>query len=418
MIRIRWWRRMFVDQRTKRAKFVPESLGNSRVTVDLDESLDPIKGPAPLRRRNPRKNVWGSETLDARYELGGSSIARCSSPSSTSSSVLSFDSHPKETLGSERPRSLSFRHQLAVMKRKAGRPKLRRLDRVLLAALSRLVPRQRWSCFIVSPQTILRWHRELVARKWTFKRARTGRPPLDSELVALIISMARENPRWGCIRIKGELQGLGHRVGVTTIRTILRRAGIDPAPRRDGPSWSEFLRSQARGIVACDFFTVETAFLRTLYVLSFIHIRTRRIRVVGVTRNPDSAWVTQQARNLAMSDDLDRVRFLIRDRDSKFTASFDEVFRSEGARVILTPIRAPRANAFAERFIRTARTEVLDQVLVLGRGHLLRLLSVSRPTSTRNDHTAASASWRPTPSVFRQSRFRSIGSSGAGCSAA
>ena len=281
---------------------------------------------------------------------------------------------------------LVLRHQLAVMKRKAGRPKLRRLDRVLLAALSRLVPRQRWSCFVVSPQTILRWHRELVARKWTYRHAKTGRPSLDSELVALIISMARENPRWGCMRIKGELQGLGHRVGVTTIRTILRRAGIDPAPRRDGPSWSEFLRSQARGIVACDFFTVETAFLRTLYVLFFIHIRTRRIRVVGVTRNPDSAWVTQQARNLAPSNDLDRVRFLIRDRDSKFTASFDEVFRSEGARVMLTPIRAPRANAFAERFVRTARTEVLDQVLVLGRGHLLRLLSVYEATSIPTDH--------------------------------
>jgi hypothetical protein len=269
---------------------------------------------------------------------------------------------------------LVLRHQLAVMKRKSGLPKLRRLDRTLLAAFAGLVPRKRWSCFIVSPQTILRWHRELVARKWTFRHRRLGRPPLDPELLALIISMAKDNPRWGFHRIKGELQGLGHRVGATTIRTILRRAGIDPAPRRDGPSWSEFLRAQADGILACNFFCVETVFLRTLYVLFFIEIGCRRIHIEGVTRNPDAAWVTQRARNLAMDGRLSNVRFLVRDRDSKFTASFDEVFRSEGARVIKTPARAPKANAFAERFVRTARAEVLDQVLVLGRRHLLRLL--------------------------------------------
>ncbi|MEO8425252.1 MAG: integrase core domain-containing protein [Actinomycetota bacterium] len=176
------------------------------------------------------------------------------------------------------------------------------------------------------------------------------------------------------MRIKGELQGVGHRVGVTTIRTILRRARIDPAPRRDGPSWSEFLKAQAEGIMACDFFTVETVFLRTLYVLFFVELSTRRVRIAGVTSNPDAVWVTQQARNLSMADDLDNVRHLIRDRDSKFTASFDEVFRSEGGHVILTPIRAPKANAFAERFVRTIRAEVFDLVLVLGRRHLLRLL--------------------------------------------
>ena len=179
---------------------------------------------------------------------------------------------------------LVLRHQLAVLTRQTGRPKLRRSDRMVLAAFARLVPRDRWSCFVVSPQTILRWHRELVARKWTYQHARIGRPPLDPELVALIIEMARRNPRWGCMRIKGELQGLGHRVGVTTIRTILRRAGINPAPRRDGPSWSEFLRAQAHGILACDFFTVETVFLRTLYVLFFIEVGSRRILIGGVTR--------------------------------------------------------------------------------------------------------------------------------------
>jgi putative transposase len=269
---------------------------------------------------------------------------------------------------------LMLRHQLVVLKRKAGRPRLRRRDRMLLAAFSRLVPRERLSCFIVSPQTILRWHRELVRRKWTYRHARTGRPPLDPQLVVLIIEMARRNPRWGCMRIKGELQGLGHRVGATTIRTILRRGGINPAPRRDGPSWREFLSAQARGIVACDFFTVETVFLRTLYVLFFIELSTRRVRIVGVTRNPDAAWVTQQARNLSMADELDGIRFLIRDRDSKFTTSFDEVFRTEGARVLKTPVRAPKANAFAERFVRTARAEVFDLVLVTGRRHLAILL--------------------------------------------
>jgi putative transposase len=162
---------------------------------------------------------------------------------------------------------------------------------MMIASLADLIDRDRWSGFIVSPATILRWHRELVRRKWTFRHRKGGRPPLDSALVRLIVQMARENPRWGVIRIKGELQGLGHRVGATTIRTILRRAGIGPAPRRDGPSWSEFLRSQAQGILACDFFTVETVALRTLYVLFLIEIGTRRVRIVGVTGNPDGGWV-------------------------------------------------------------------------------------------------------------------------------
>ena len=162
---------------------------------------------------------------------------------------------------------LVLRHQLAVLKRSNPRPRLRRRDRMVIAALADLLDRDRWSGFIVSPATILRWHRELVRRKWTFRYRKAGRPPLDPALVRLIVQMARANPRWGVIRIKGELQGLGHRVGATTIRTILRRAGIGPAPRRDGPCWSEFLRSQAQGILACDFFTVHTVALRTLYVL-------------------------------------------------------------------------------------------------------------------------------------------------------
>jgi len=182
---------------------------------------------------------------------------------------------------------LVLRHQLTVLKRANPRPRMRRWDRMLIAVLSRTIPRDRWSGFIVTPATILRWHRELVARQWTFRHKKTGRPPLDPEIVSLIVEMAKDNPRWGVIRIKGELQGLGYRIGATTIRTILRRARIGPAPRR-GPTWSEFLRAQARGIVACDFFTVDTAFLKTLYVLFVIELGARRVRIAGVTANPDS----------------------------------------------------------------------------------------------------------------------------------
>lgn len=268
---------------------------------------------------------------------------------------------------------LVLRHQLAVLKRQNPRPKLSRRDRMMLAALAGLVSRERWEGFVVKPATILRWHRELVRRKWTYKHKRTGRPPLDPALVSLIIQIAKQNPRWGAIRIKGELKGLGYMVGVTTIRMILRRSGVGPAPRR-GPSWSEFLRAQAHSILATDFFTVETALLRTLYVFFVIEVGSRRVKILDVTSNPDGAWVTQQARNLATQGGLENVRFLIRDRDCKFTGPFDEVFRSEGIRVIKTPVRSPKANAYAERFVRTIRSELLDLVLVAGRGHLRRLL--------------------------------------------
>ena len=167
---------------------------------------------------------------------------------------------------------------------------------------------------------------------------------------------------------------VGHPVSATTVRTILLRHGLDPAPRRSGPTWTEFLRSQASGILACDFFTVETLRLKTLYVLFFIEISTRRVHVVGATAHPDSAWVTQQARNLAIKERLTAIRFLLHDRDAKFSGPFDEVFRTEEVRVIRTPILAPRANAFAELFVKTVRSECLDHVLVYGRRHLDRML--------------------------------------------
>jgi putative transposase len=270
---------------------------------------------------------------------------------------------------------LVLRHQVRVLQRQVKRPTLRRLDRILLAAASRAMPRDLWSSFAVRPETLLRWHRELVRRKWTYRRrGRPGRPPIDPEVRELVVRLGRENPRWGYQRIRGELLKLDLRISATTVRTILLRHGLDPAPRRDGPTWTEFLRSQAAGILACDFFTVETLLLRTLYVLFFIELSTRRVHVVGATARPDSGWVTQQARNLAIDERIVRVRFLLRDRDAKFSGPFDGVFETEGVRVIRTPIRAPRANAFAERFVRTVRTECLDHVLIYGRRHLERVL--------------------------------------------
>jgi transposase InsO family protein len=281
-----------------------------------------------------------------------------------------------------------LRHQLKVLKRQAGRPHLRHRDRLFMVTISRVLPRARWSAFVVSPQTLLRWHRELVRRKWTFRRKSAGgRPPIPDEVRDLILRMGRENPRWGCIRLRGELAKLGIRVSATKIRTLLRANGIGPAPRRDGPTWSQFLRSQGEGILALDFFAVETVLLRTIYVLFAIHLGSRRVHVLGVTRNPDSAWVTQQARNLAVGERFEGIRFVIRDRDAKYAGPFDEVFRSEGIRIIKTPILAPRANAFAERWVRTVRAECLDWMLVLGRRHLDRvLLAYASHYNTRRPH--------------------------------
>jgi putative transposase len=282
--------------------------------------------------------------------------------------------------GDDGPKDLEIlvlRHELRVLRRKSGPAKLRFIDRVLLAAASRSIPRERWSCFLVTPATLLRWHRELVRKKWTYgERGKPGRPPIDPEVRGLVLRIARENPRWGCVRIQGELRKLGIRISATTIRNLLRIARLGPAPRRTGPTWTQFLRAQAQGVVASDFFTVETVWLQTLYVLLFIELGSRRIHLSSSTVHPDAAWVTQQARNLTMELD-DRpiaLRFLIRDRDTKFVGPFDEVFRSEGAKVILTPIRAPNANAYAERVIETVRAECLDWTLILGRRHLDRTL--------------------------------------------
>jgi len=273
---------------------------------------------------------------------------------------------------------LVLRHQLTVLRRQLPRPKLEPADRALLAAVSRALPRSRWSCFFVRPETLQRWHRHLIAGAWTYPHRQTGRPPLDQDVQQLIIRMAEENPTWGYQRIRGELLRLGVQVSATAIRTTLRRHRLDPAPRRAATSWQAFLRRQAAGIVACDFFTVDTIWLRRLYVLFFIEHKTRRVHLAGVTANPDGAWVTQQARNLllVLGEQGRRVRLLLRDRDAKFSRSFDDVFRSEGGQVLMTPVRAPKANAYAERWVRTVRAECLDWLLVLGRAHLEQILRV------------------------------------------
>ncbi|MGZ4315296.1 MAG: integrase core domain-containing protein [Gaiellaceae bacterium] len=285
-----------------------------------------------------------------------------------------------------RPRSTEFkeleivvlRHQLAVLRRQADRPQLTKTDRVFLAAASRLLPRSRWRSFLVTPTTLLRWHRRLVARRWTYC-GRRGRPPIGREIRELVLRLARENPRWGYQRIVGELNGLGISVSATTVKKILRQAGLGPAGSRGGLSWRAFLRAQAQSMLAVDFFTVETIALQRLYVLFFIELGSRRVHLAGCTANPIGPWVTQQARQFAwtLQERPRSFRFLIRDRDSKFARDFDAVFASEGIQIIKTPVRAPKANATAERFVRTARAECLDWLLIVNRRHLERVLRVS-----------------------------------------
>jgi transposase len=224
------------------------------------------------------------------------------------------------------------------------------------------VSREHWSSFLVRPRTILGWHRALVKKRWTYPHRRPGRPLLAEETVELICRLARENPRWGYLRIVGELKKFGVIVSKTSVTTVLCRHRLQPAPRRTGPTWSQFLSAQAKGIVATDFFHVDTVLLRRLYVLFVIEIESRVLHVLGVTTNPNGPWVTQVAHNFAANvEEAGRhFRFLIRDRDTKFTRSFDEVFASIGVESIRTPVRSPQANAFAERWVRTVGEDCLD----------------------------------------------------------
>src|SRR6185312_8165094 len=273
---------------------------------------------------------------------------------------------------------LVLRHEVAVLRRQVRRPRLSWSDRAVFATLTRLLSQAGQLHRIVTPATILRWHRDLVTRRWTQpRRRRTGGRCTAPELCRLVLRLASENSTWGYRRIHGELAGLGYRLAPSTVWSILKRAGIDPAPRRDGPSWREFLRAQAHGILATDFFCVDTVLLHRLYVLFVVEHATRRVHLLGITANPTGAWVAQQARNLLMDlgDRAAQFNSLIRDRDTKFTSIFDAVFASEAIRILRTPVRAPRANAIAERWIGTVRRELLDRILIVNRRHLEHVLA-------------------------------------------
>ena len=313
---------------------------------------------------------------------------------------------------------LVLRHEVDVLRRHNPRPTLSWVDRALLSALSRLLPVNLRRLRLVSPRTLLRWHARLVARRWSYPRRQPGRPPVAQSVRALVLRMAQENPTWGYRRIQGELVGLGHTIAASTVWTILKKAGLDPAPRRSGPTWRQFLTAQAQAVLAVDFAHVDTVFLRRLYLLVVIEHGRRRVHLAGITAHPTGAWVTQQARNLLMDlgDRAEQFRFLIRDRDSKFIPAFDAVFTGADIRIIRTPVRAPRANAIAERFIGTLRRECLDHMLITGRRHLAVVLheylehyNTHRPHRSLNQHPPAGPTPPPSGATIQPLRRDRLG---------
>ncbi len=297
---------------------------------------------------------------------------------------------------------LVLRHQLAVLRRQVARPRPSWADRAVIAALSRLLPRALRGHLFVTPGTLLRWHSDLVKRRWAYTRRDPGRPPTRPTVPELVLRMAAENPHWGYRRIAGELTGLGRSAGASTVWAILKRAGIDPAPRRSGPTWADCLRSQASEIFAVDFFHVDTVLLQRLYCMVAMEISTRQVHLLGVTAQPTGGWAVQQARELLMvlDDRVDRVGFPIRDRDAKFTDAFDAVFASQAVRVLLTPVRAPRANAYIERWIGGCRRALLDRTLIINERHLRHVLTAYETHfNTHRPHRALqqAAPLRPLP---------------------
>ena len=312
---------------------------------------------------------------------------------------------------------LVLRHENAVLRRQISRVRYQPGDRLWLAALSWLIPRRRWGeVFAVTPATLLAWHRRLVAGKWDYtSRRRPGRPSTAAAIRKLVIGMPTDNPAWGHRRVQGELVRLGHQIAASTVWQILRAAGIDPAPRRPGPTWKQFLTAQARGMLAADFVHVDTVPLRRVYALIVIEHGTRRVHLAGITSNPDGAWTTQAARNFLM--DLgqltESVKFLIRDRAGQFTSSFDAVFTAAGMRILASPPQAPRANAICERMIGTLRRELLDRVLIVNEHHLRRVLTeylchcnAARPHRALGQLAPAQAHARPPQINLAEHRIR------------
>ncbi|MDQ3354371.1 MAG: integrase core domain-containing protein [Actinomycetota bacterium] len=272
---------------------------------------------------------------------------------------------------------LALRHQLVVLQRQVARSAFTNADRTILAVLSEVFDRKRLGevFLIVKPATVIGWHRRLVARHWTQPDApRPGRPTVHGEIRRLAIAMAIENPTWGYRRVHGELRRLGYRVAASSVWKILRTAGVEPTPHRTGPSWAQFIRSQAKAVIATDFCCVDTVTLRRFHVLFFIEVGSRRVHLAGITTNPTGAWTTQAARNLLM--DLEgQFRFVIHDGAGQYTRSFDNVFAGAGIEAITTPPRAPMANAYAERWVRTLRHELLDRTLIWNERQLRSLLA-------------------------------------------
>jgi putative transposase len=312
---------------------------------------------------------------------------------------------------------LVLRHENAVLRRQISRVRYQPADRLWLAALSRLIPRRRWGeVFMVTPATLLAWHRRLVTRNWDYtNRRRAGRPSTTAAIRKLVIRMATDNPAWGHRRVQGELARLGHPIAASTVWQILHDAGIGPAPRRSGPTWKQFLTAQARGILAVDFVHVDTVLLRRLYALIVIEHGTRRAHLAGITANPDGAWTTQAARNFLM--DLGQratfIKFLIRDRAGQFTGSFDAVFKADGVRILASPPQAPRANAICERMIGTLRRELFDRLLIVNERHLRRALTdylrhynAARPHRTLGQLAPAQAGIRPPEINLAEHRIR------------